>query len=61
MRRRSALRQLLIGMSTIRYFPPSGTAGFARSLVSGKSRVPAPPPRMTESTSFGLSVLQVTG
>src|ERR671910_1089207 len=61
-RRRSALRQLLIGMSTIRYFPPSGTAGFARSLVSGKSRVPAPPPRMTESTSFGLSVLQtVTG
>src|SRR6266567_6832453 len=39
-------RQLLIGISTNRYFPPSGTAGLARSLVSGNSRVPAPPPMM---------------
>src|SRR5205823_6808538 len=37
-------RQLLIGMSTMRYFPPSGTAGFARSFVKGNKRVPAPPP-----------------
>ena len=42
--------QFEIGMSTMRYLPASGTAGFARSLVSGKSRVPAPPPMMTERT-----------
>src|SRR6202011_1907496 len=36
--------QLLIGMSTRRYLPPSGTAGLARSFVNGNSRVPAPPP-----------------
>src|ERR1700678_2359507 len=41
------LRQLLIGISTIRYLPASGTAGFERSLVRGKSSVPAPPPMMT--------------
>src|SRR5256885_1741223 len=28
----------------MRYFPPSGTAGFERSFVSGNKRVPAPPP-----------------
>src|SRR5262249_19733142 len=43
-RRRPEFRQLLIGISTSRYLPPSGTAGLARSLVSGKSLVPAPPP-----------------
>src|SRR5687768_6489999 len=43
-------RQFEIGTSTRRYFPASGTAGLARSRVSGKSRVPAPPPRMTAST-----------
>jgi hypothetical protein len=36
-------------MSTIRYFPPSGTAGFARSFVNGNKRVPAPPPIMMAS------------
>src|SRR5262245_20244893 len=36
--------QFEIGMSTRRYLPPSGTAGLARSLVRGNSRVPAPPP-----------------
>src|SRR3954453_14015101 len=56
MRRRSELRQLLIGMSTSRYFPPRGTAGLARSLVSGKSRVPAPPPSTTLTTSCGRMV-----
>src|SRR6266567_832523 len=39
-------RQLLIGISTMRYLPPSGTAGLARSLVNGNKRVPAPPPMM---------------
>src|SRR5688500_17798600 len=46
------LMQLEIGTSTSRYFPASGTAGLARWAVSGKSRVPAPPPRITESTRF---------
>src|SRR5215471_21540976 len=39
-RRRPELMQLEIGMSTIRYLPARGTAGFARSLVSGNNRVP---------------------
>src|SRR5689334_2153049 len=42
--------QLEIGMSTRRYLPASGTAGLARSLVSGKRRVPWPPPMITERT-----------
>src|ERR1044071_535654 len=56
MRRRLELRQLLMGMSTSRYLPPRGTAGLARSLVSGKSRVPAPPPSTTLTTSCGRMV-----
>src|SRR3954471_3921902 len=56
MRRRAEWRQLLMGMSTSRYFPPSGTAGLARSLVSGKRRVPAPPPSTTLTTSWGRMV-----
>src|SRR5688572_5314941 len=32
--------------SMIRYRPPKGTAGFARSRVSGSNRVPAPPARI---------------
>ncbi len=36
--------QLEIGMSTRRYFPANGTAGFERSIVRGYSRVPFPPP-----------------
>src|SRR5512134_2194075 len=58
-RRSSALRQLLIGMSTRRYFPASGTAGLARSLVRGKSRVPMPPPRITATMSCGRSAAQL--
>src|SRR5690242_18493716 len=42
--------QLEMGMSTRRYLPASGTAGLARSLVSGNSLVPCPPPMITEST-----------
>src|SRR5882762_2580157 len=52
MRRMSAWRQLLIGMSISRYLPPIGTAGFDRCWVSGKSRLPCPPPRMSASTSL---------
>ena len=41
---------LVIGMSISRYLPAKGTAGFARILVSGNSRVPRPPPRINEIT-----------
>ena len=61
MRRSSELRQLLMGMSTRRYLPARGTAGLARSFVSGKSRVPAPPPMMTATTSCGRTVVQGMG
>src|SRR5215471_7723108 len=50
MRRSPELMQLEMGMSTSRYLPASGTAGLARSLVSGNNRVPCPPPMITEST-----------
>src|ERR1041385_9269781 len=51
--------QLEIGMSTNRYLPASGTAGFARSLVNGKSRVPAPPPIMTDSPCLVLGDMRL--
>src|SRR3970040_1965895 len=38
--------------SMIRYLPPKGTAGFARSLVKGCSRSPRPPARITARTSI---------
>ncbi len=60
MRRIAELMQLDIGMSTRRYLPASGTAGLARSAVSGNSRVPAPPPMMTLSTLLLLAVLLCT-
>src|SRR2546421_10785587 len=44
MERNPEFRQLLIGISTMRYLPPRGTAGFDRSFVNGNKRVPAPPP-----------------
>src|SRR5690242_15623631 len=56
MRRRPELMQLEMGMSTMRYLPANGTAGLARSLVSGNNRVPCPPPMMTESTLLVLMV-----
>src|ERR1700683_3490061 len=55
MRRKPELMQLEIGMSTMRYLPASGTAGLARSLVSGNRRVPCPPPMMTQRTLLMLS------
>src|ERR1041384_4568414 len=48
----SELMQLESAISTSRYLPPSGTAGFERCCVSGKRRLPAPPPRMT-ANNFG--------
>src|SRR6476620_6389910 len=40
----------------IRYFPPNGTAGLARSRVRGDSRVPLPP-RAQCPTPAGVSFL----
>src|SRR5215212_2184092 len=53
-RRMSELMQFESAMSTSRYLPPSGTAGFDRCCVSGKRRLPAPPPRIT-ANSFGFA------
>src|SRR6267142_5253892 len=47
--------QLEMGISTRRYLPARGTAGLARSFVRGNSRVPWPPPMITESTSLVLA------
>src|SRR4029453_14388911 len=56
----SELMQLESAMSTSRYLPPIGTAGFDRCCVSGKRRLPAPPPRMTakrfEFAGMGVNV-----
>src|SRR5262249_37655200 len=41
------------------YLPASGTAGLERSLVSGKSRLPAPPPIMTASTLLVLGDIRL--
>src|SRR5690606_146698 len=48
------LRQFDIGISTKRYFPAKGTAGFERFSVKGWRRVPFPPPNTTEMTSFAM-------
>src|SRR5262245_57959413 len=52
MRRKSLLRQLESVKSIMRYRPQNGTAGLARSRVSGSRRVPLPPARMTANTFF---------
>src|SRR5262245_1753709 len=49
-RRSPLLMQLERVKSMMRYSPPNGTAGFARSRVSGSKRVPFPPARMTVTT-----------
>src|SRR5438094_2633977 len=59
MRRRCELMQLEIGMSTRRYLPARGTAGFERSRVSGNTRVPCPPPIMTERTLLVLVYMRM--
>jgi hypothetical protein len=45
-----ALARLDSAKSISRYTPPNGTAGLARSSVSGASRVPAPPASTIPST-----------
>src|SRR5208283_753211 len=59
MRRRPELMQLEMGMSTRRYLPANGTAGLLRSRVSGKRRLPCPPPMMTERTLLELTDMRV--
>src|SRR3954452_13509952 len=56
MRRISACRQLLIGISTSRYLPPIGTAGFDRVWVSGNNRLPWPPPSTIASTESSTAI-----
>jgi hypothetical protein len=46
------LIQLLIGISTNRYLPAIGTAGFERLAVNGYNLVPAPPPKITAIIEF---------
>jgi hypothetical protein len=53
-----ALIQLEMGISTMRYFPPKGTAGFEREPVSGNKRVPFPPPSMIDKTSVIFYLLE---
>jgi hypothetical protein len=45
---------LEIGISTSRYLPAIGTAGFERLAVSGYKRVPAPPPKITDKISLDM-------
>src|SRR6201747_51690 len=45
--------------SMSRYAPPKGTAGLARSAVSGYSRLPSPPARTMPSTC-GCSLIRQT-
>src|SRR5438128_11323869 len=40
--------QFAMGMSISRYVPAIGTAGLLLDFVSGKSRVPRPPPRIRQ-------------
>src|SRR3989338_5847642 len=57
--------------STIRYFPPNGTAGLERSCVSGCRRSPLPPASTIASTrrvgamlgllGLGIGILAVIG
>src|SRR5438477_2654017 len=54
MRPTSEFKQFEMGMSIRRYLPAMGTAGFERRYVSGKSRVPRPPPRMMASRSLSI-------
>ena len=43
-----------IGKSIIRYFPPNGTAGFARFCVNAYNLDPCPPARIIATISFAI-------
>ena len=51
------LIQFEIGISTRRYFPAIGTAGFERLAVRGYSLVPAPPPRITAKIDLDIEIV----
>jgi hypothetical protein len=51
------LIQFEIGISTNRYLPAIGTAGFERLAVRGYNRVPAPPPRITARMDFDIEIV----
>ena len=57
------LRQFESEKSIMRYAPPKGTAGFARSRVSGSKREPLPPASTTANTSFmfGIPLQMIDG
>src|ERR1700750_1115213 len=57
MRLISELIQLLMGISTSRYLPAIGTAGFERAAVNGYNLVPAPPPRITAITDCACDAI----
>src|SRR5262245_50398794 len=60
-RRSPELMQLLRTKSMIRYGPPKYTAGFARSLVSGNKRSPAPPASTMTRLSSNNADIEVSG
>src|SRR5438045_2917015 len=47
--------KLLNTKSMMRYLPPNGTAGLARSVVSGERRVPLPPASTRTSTRMCIN------
>src|SRR5208337_2216618 len=59
MRRRPECRQLLSVKSMMRYLPPKGTAGLARSAVSGCNREPTPPAKRTVNVFSRLPIVFV--
>src|SRR6266568_5286 len=59
-RSRPELAKLERAKSMIRYRPPNGTAGLARSRVSGSRRRPSPPARiMARVFAIGEGLLEV--
>jgi hypothetical protein len=46
-------------MSTKRYLPAMGTAGFDRRAVKGDRREPAPPPKIIETVSFANTAIKL--
>jgi hypothetical protein len=50
--------QLEMGISTSRYFPAMGTAGFDRLAVNGYNLDPAPPPSITLSISLEIDMAE---
>jgi hypothetical protein len=49
-------KQFEMGISTSRYLPATGTAGFDRVSVKGKRREPCPPPKIMAKTFFFIEV-----